>query len=64
MGRLSGEGLFLGTMIPVPCQVIHHIVHAQDNGSNLLQFLTSDPWNNGQFGYSTIPKMTVSLFYR
>ena len=54
MGCLSGEGLFLGTMIPVPCEVIHLIVHTQNNGSNLPQFLISDPWNKGQFGYSTI----------
>ena len=64
MGCLSGEGLFLGTMIPVPCEVIHLIVHTQNNGSNLPQFLISDPWNKGQFGYSTIGKSGTEYFFQ
>ena len=53
MGCLGVEG-FLGTTIPVPCGVIHRIVHTQNNGPNYPQFLISDPWNKGQFGYTTI----------
>ena len=39
MGCLSGEGLSFGTTIPVPCGVIHLIVHTQNNGSNFSPIL-------------------------
>ena len=49
-----GRGFLFGTTIPVPREVIHLIVHTQNNVSNFSQFLISDPWNKGQFGYTTI----------
>ena len=52
MGCLGGEG-FLG-LRSVPCGVIHLIVHTQNNGPSYPQFLISDLWNKGQFGYTTI----------
>ena len=39
MGCLSGEGLSFWTTIPVPCGVIHLIVHTQNNGSNFSPIL-------------------------
>ena len=39
MGCSSGEGLSFGTTIPVPCGVIHLIVHTQNNGSNFSPIL-------------------------
>ena len=47
-----------------PVLRIRLIVHTQNNGSNFPQFLISDPWNNGQFRYTT--KQThgnITLFW-
>ena len=55
MGCLSGEGFSFRDYNPSASRSDPpHCSYTEHYGSNFSQFLISDPWNKGQFGYTTI----------